>query len=82
MFAQLDNDSPLLNESALHQGFGMGATAVGITMSVYALARLVMNLPAGLLADRHGRKPLLVWGPAVTAFGEHYADICMHLLGL
>lgn len=52
------------------QGFGVGAAAVGMTVSVYAMGRLVMNLPAGMLADHYGRKPLLVWGPLVTAIGE------------
>ena len=51
------------------QGFGVGAAAVGSTISVYAIARLMMNLPAGMLADRCGRKPLLVWGPLITAVG-------------
>ena len=51
------------------QGFGVGAAAVGTTISVYAVARLMMNLPAGILADRYGRKPLLVWGPLITALG-------------
>lgn len=51
------------------QGFNVGAAAVGSTISVYAIARLMMNLPAGMLADRHGRKPLLVWGPLITALG-------------
>ncbi len=52
------------------QGFGVGTAAVGMTISMYALARLMMNLPAGILADRHGRKLLLVWGPAITALGK------------
>ncbi len=47
----------------------MGAAAVGTTLSAYALARLCMNIPSGILADRRGRKPLLVAGPAVTALG-------------
>ncbi|DBA89338.1 TPA: hypothetical protein ACH3X1_004132 [Trebouxia sp. C0004] len=51
------------------KGFGVGTAAVGMTISTYALARLMMNLPAGILADRHGRKLLLVWGPAITALG-------------
>ena len=51
------------------QGFGVGAAAVGMTVSVYAMGRLLMNLPAGMLADHYGRKPLLVWGPLVTAIG-------------
>lgn len=58
------------------QGFGVGTAAVGMTISTYALARLMMNLPAGILADRHGRKLLLVWGPAVTALGRHLHSIC------
>ena len=51
------------------QGFGVGAAAVGTTISVYAFARLIMNVPAGIMGDQHGRKPLLVWGPAITAIG-------------
>ncbi len=58
------------------KGFGVGAAAVGTTISVYAIARLMMNLPAGLLADKHGRKPLLVWGPAVTALGLSLLAAC------
>ena len=52
------------------QSFGVGTAAVGMTISAYALARLMMNLPAGILADRHGRKLLLIWGPALTAVGK------------
>ncbi|KAK9866843.1 hypothetical protein WJX84_004388 [Apatococcus fuscideae] len=51
------------------KSFGVGAAAVGMTVSVYAMGRLLMNLPAGMLADHYGRKPLLVWGPLVTAIG-------------
>lgn len=53
----------------------MGAAAVGTTISVYAIARLMMNLPAGILADRYGRKPLLVWGPLITAIGACYLNL-------
>ncbi len=53
----------------LPQSFGVGAAAVGTTLSAYALARLCMNIPSGILADSCGRKPLLVWGPAITALG-------------
>jgi len=51
------------------KGFGVGAAAVGTTLSAYAAARLCTNIPSGMLADRRGRKPLLVWGPAITALG-------------
>ena len=53
------------------QSFGVGAAAVGATLSVYAIARLLMNIPAGLLADRYGRRPLLISGPFITALGAH-----------
>lgn len=65
------------------QSFGVGTAAVGMTVSFYALARLMTNLPAGILADRHGRQLLLVWGPAVTALGNmshaiSCAIVCLH----
>ena len=41
-----------------------------MTVAFYALARLMTYLPAGILADNHGRQLLLVWGPAVTAIGN------------
>ena len=44
---------------------------MGATLSVYAIARLLMNIPAGLLADRYGRRPLLITGPLITALGGH-----------
>ncbi len=51
----------------------MGAAAVGTTLSAYALARLMMNIPSGIIGDTRGRKPLMVWGPAITALGESAA---------
>lgn len=49
--------------------FGVSAAAVGLTLTVFALARLIVNVPAGLIADRFGRRVLLVGGPIVTAIG-------------
>lgn len=34
--------------------FGIGAAAVGMTISVFAIARLLLNMPAGVAADRYG----------------------------
>lgn len=53
----------------------MGAAAVGTTLSAYALARLMMNIPAGIIGDTRGRKPLMVWGPAITAIGAPMPDL-------
>jgi MFS transporter, DHA1 family, multidrug resistance protein len=49
--------------------FNVGLAAVGATMSAFALARMVLNTPLGLVSDRFGRKPLLVVGPIVVAIG-------------
>ena len=48
---------------------GVGTASIGLTLSAFALARLVLNVPLGLAADRWGRKVLLVAGPAVTMVG-------------
>lgn len=49
--------------------FGVGAASVGMTLSAFALARMFLNVPLGVLADRRGRRLLLVSGPLVTAVG-------------
>lgn len=51
------------------RSFGVSTAVVGLTITVYALARLMLNLPAGTLADRRGRRTLLIGGPLVLALG-------------
>eukprot|EP00873_Tetraselmis_striata_P024724 jgi/Tetstr1/444988/TSEL_032797.t1 len=43
--------------------FDVSMAAVGTTVSAFAIARLLLNLPSGIVADRIGRRPLLVIGP-------------------
>ena len=49
--------------------FGVSATMVGLTLTVFALARLILNIPAGIIADRFGRRVLLIGGPILTSIG-------------
>ena len=51
------------------RSFGVGVAAVGMTLSAFGLARLLLNAPLGSLSDRHGRRLLLVSGPLVSAVG-------------
>ena len=49
--------------------FGVSATMVGLTLTVFALARLILIIPAGIIADRFGRRVLLIGGPILTSIG-------------
>ena len=63
--------------------FGVGATMVGLTLTVFALARLLLNVPAGMIADRYGRRLLLIGGPLITSvgmIGSGFADSIWSLL--
>ena len=50
--------------------FGVGAALAGLSISIFGLARLVTNLPAGFLSDRFGRRALLVGGPIVVTISS------------
>ena len=60
--------------------FGASAAQVGATLSAFALARLVLNVPFGSLADSLGRKPLMVAGPLITAAGMLGSAQCQSAL--
>ena len=51
------------------QRMGLSVAAVGVTVASFGLARLVFNVPIGILADARGRKLLLVGGPLVVSAG-------------
>ncbi|HEU5319311.1 MAG TPA: MFS transporter, partial [Methylomirabilota bacterium] len=50
--------------------FGVGQSAIGIAIAVYGLARFLVAMPAGQLADRVGRRGVLALGGLVTAAGN------------
>lgn len=52
------------------QTFGVAASAVGLAIAVYGLARFAIALPSGQMADRLGRRPTLAVGGLVSAFGN------------
>ncbi|MEZ5375826.1 MAG: MFS transporter [Acidimicrobiales bacterium] len=49
--------------------FGVSTALIGATVTAFGLARLVVNIPAGVVADQRGRRFLLIGGPLVTAVG-------------
>lgn len=48
------------------QTFEVSTAMVGLIITVLGAARLIVSLPAGAIADRLGRRPLLILGPALV----------------
>ena len=49
--------------------FGASVASVGLTLTAFGGARLVLNVPLGIAADRFGRRPLLIVGPIIVGIG-------------
>ena len=49
--------------------FDVSTAMVGLLITSFGVARLFTNLPAGKLADRIGRRPLILTGPLITGVG-------------
>jgi MFS family permease len=67
--------SPVLPQYAL--SFSIPVALVGWAISAFALARVVTDIPAGLLADRFGRKRIMILGLiliVLSAIGAGLAD--------
>ncbi|MBR1281135.1 MFS transporter [Bradyrhizobium sp. AUGA SZCCT0177] len=52
--------------------FGVSASAIGIAVAVYGLARFLAVLPGGQFADRWGRRPVLAIGGIISAVGSFW----------
>lgn len=52
------------------QSFGVPASAIGLAIAVYGLARFSTAVPAGQLSDLLGRRPTLAIGGLVSACGN------------
>jgi len=52
------------------RSFGVPQSAIGVAIGIYGLARFLIAMPAGQLADRAGRRPALALGGLVTAAGN------------
>src|SRR3989442_8388687 len=52
------------------RSFGVSQASVGLAISVYGLARFLIALPSGRLADGLGRRTTLALGGLVTVVGN------------
>ena len=53
--------------------FGVSATAIGMAIAVYGLARFVTAVPSGLISDKWGRRPALAIGGLLSALGNFWS---------
>lgn len=55
---------------AYARSFGLGSGAVGLVIGTYGLARFLANVPAGQVAERYGRRSVLIAGTAITSLAS------------
>ncbi|CAH0194549.1 Inner membrane transport protein YajR [Rahnella aquatilis] len=61
---------------------GASETLIGIAIGIYGLAQAVFQIPFGLLSDRVGRKPLIVFGLVIFCIGSIVAASTASLWGV
>ncbi len=59
-----------------------GATLIGVAIGVYGLGQALFQLPYGLLSDRFGRKPLIIFGLLLFALGGAIAALSTSIYGV
>jgi multidrug resistance protein len=69
--------SPILSVYA--STFSASATMAGMIITLFGVGRLVINLPAGLLSQRIGHRPLLIAGPFILVVGSIVAALATDL---
>ena len=60
--------SPILPQYA--QLFGVNITMVGLVITVFGIARLIADIPAGRLSTKFGCRPVLISGPIIICLGS------------
>ena len=57
------------------RSFGVSQALAGLVISVYGLGRLLFDLPMGSLAERFGRRKIIIAGELITAVGSFLCAI-------
>ena len=59
---------------------GVTPTLTGLAIGIYGLTQALLQIPAGLLSDRIGRKPVIIGGLLVFALGSVVAALADSML--
>jgi multidrug resistance protein len=60
--------SPILPQYA--RTFGVSITMVGLLITAFGVARIIVDIPAGRLTNSLGRRPVLIVGPLIQVIGS------------
>lgn len=72
--------APILSVYAA--SFAASSTMIGMIITLFGVGRLVANIPAGILSQRIGRRPLMMAGPAIIIVGAIGAALAGHFTEL
>lgn len=61
---------------------GATETLIGIAIGIYGLAQAIFQIPFGLLSDRVGRKPLIIFGLLIFTLGSLVAAMTNSIWGV
>ena len=61
---------------------GASQALIGIAIGIYGLMQAIFQIPFGLLSDRIGRKPLIIGGLMIFAFGSIIAALSHSIWGV
>lgn len=64
---------PIFALYAAHLPGGESQTLMGLALGAYGLTQAVLQIPAGWMSDRYGRKPIIYGGLVVFAIGSFVA---------
>ncbi|KNC95314.1 MFS transporter [Trabulsiella odontotermitis] len=61
---------------------GASQALIGLAIGIYGLMQAIFQIPFGLLSDRIGRKPLIIGGLVIFAFGSIIAALSHSIWGV
>lgn len=62
--------------------FGLGAAQLGVVVGIFGVGRLLINIPAGLLASRVDRRWLLVWSMVAVVAAQALTGLAVDYVTL